>query len=197
MTRRAGGFLSLAAGFAAAVIALLIVQSTIGLGFDAADAGLAEPVRRHLGRDRPRSASPSAWLTGRTVFNLKADDPRIRTYLVGATRSRRSRSSFAIFRLLFGPTGYFSTVNGTDPDGDGPLGPLFGGANLSFLALGRPGRARSSASSSAAIVGFLAYRWARRGENARLFPVWVGGADDGPRRGDDLGARSRPACSAA
>ena len=31
----------------------------------------------------------------------------------------------------------------------------------------------------AAVVGFLAYRWAARGENARLFPVWVGGLTTG------------------
>ena len=64
----------------------------------------------------------------------------MRTYLVGATTISAFALVFAIFRLLFGATGYFSTVNGTDPDGDGPLGPLFGGANLSSLALPtRPG----------------------------------------------------------
>ena len=56
-------------------------------------------------------------------------------------RSRRSRSSSRCSGSLFGPNGYFSAVNGKDPDGDGPLGPLFGGADLSFLALPRPGRA--------------------------------------------------------
>ena len=31
----------------------------------------------------------------------------------------------------------------------------------------------------AAVVGFLVYSWARRGENARLFPVWIGGLTTG------------------
>jgi energy-coupling factor transport system substrate-specific component len=31
----------------------------------------------------------------------------------------------------------------------------------------------------AVIVGVLVVAWARRGENARLFPVWVGGATTG------------------
>ena len=44
---RVGGFLSLAAGFAAAFIVLQVVQATIGLAIDATDPELAEPVRRH------------------------------------------------------------------------------------------------------------------------------------------------------
>ena len=83
-----------------------------------------------------------------------------------------------MFRLLFGPTGYFSTVNGKDPDGDGPLGPLFGGADLSSLALADPS-GLLAAIAVGALVGFLVYIWARRGENSRLFPVWIGGATTG------------------
>jgi energy-coupling factor transport system substrate-specific component len=84
----------------------------------------------------------------------------------------------ALFRLLFGPTGYFSAVNGKDPDGDGPLGPLFGGADLSFLAIGDP-TGLIVAIGLGLVVGFLAYTWARQGEHARLFPVWIGGATTG------------------
>ena len=174
---RVGGFLSLAAGIAAAVIALLIVQSTIGIGFDAADEGsqnrfvLISVVIVLIG-------IAATWITGRTVFNLPGGDPRVRTYLVGATTISAFALVFAIFRLLFGATGYFSTVNGTDPDGDGPLGPLFGGANLSSLALTDPAGLIVGV-VIAAVVGFLVYRWAARGENARLFPVWVGGLTTG------------------
>ena len=119
-----------------------------------------------------------AWLTGRTVFDLKADDPRIRTYLIGATAISAFVLIVALFRLLFGPTGYFSAVNGKDPDGDGPLGPLFGGADLSFLAIGDPA-GLIVAIVLGLVVGFLAYTWARQGEHARLFPVWIGGATTG------------------
>ena len=119
-----------------------------------------------------------AWLTGRTVFDLKADDPRIRTYLIGATAISAFVLIVALFRLLFGPTGYFSAVNGKDPDGDGPLGPLFGGADLSFLAIGDPA-GLIVAVVLGLVVGFLAYTWARRGEHARLFPVWIGGLTTG------------------
>src|SRR4249919_3702054 len=174
---RVGGFLSLAAGIAVALIALLIVQSTIGIGFDTADEGsqnrfvLISVVIVLIG-------VAATWITGRTVFNLPGGDPRVRTYLVGATTIAAFALVFAIFRLLFGPTGYFSAVNGTDPDGDGPLGPLFGGANLSSLALTDPAGLIVGV-IIAAVVGFLAYRWAARGENARLFPVWVGGLTTG------------------
>ena len=49
------------------------------------------------------------WVAGRTVFALKADDPTDPPYLIGRHgRSRPSSCSFAMFRLVFGPTGYFS-----------------------------------------------------------------------------------------
>src|SRR6478609_3560423 len=65
---RVGGFLSLAAGIASAVVALLIVQSTIGIGFDSADEGsqnrfvLISVVIVLIG-------IAATWITGRTVFN--------------------------------------------------------------------------------------------------------------------------------
>src|SRR3954471_18961122 len=112
---RAGGFLSLAAGFVGAAIALFIVQSTIGLSFDSADP---DSQNRFvvLGLIIIAIGVVVAWVSGRTVFNLKADDPRIRSYLVGATAISAFVVIVALFRLLFGPTGYFSSVNGTDPD---------------------------------------------------------------------------------
>ncbi len=174
---RVGGFLSLAAGIAVAVVALLVVQSTIGIGFDSADEGsqnrfvIISVVIVMIG-------ITATWIAGRTVFKLPGGDPRVRTYLVGATTIATFALVFAVFRLLFGPTGYFSTVDGSDPDGDGPLGPLFGGANLTSLAPADPAGLIVGL-IVAGIVGFLAYRWATRGENARLFPVWVGGLTTG------------------
>ena len=174
---RAGGFLSLAAGFVAAAVALIIVQSTIGLAVDAADPN-SQNRFVVIGVLIILVGVAVAWITGRTVFDLKADDPRIRTYLVGATAVAAFVLVVAFFRLLFGPTGYFSSVNGKDPDGKGPLGPLFGGADLSFLAIADPA-GLVVAIVLGAIVGYLAYAWARRGEHARLFPVWIGGATTG------------------
>ena len=176
---RAGGFLALAAGFVGAAIALQVV---------------AEHDRPEHRRQRPgarRTASSLiglgiiaigvavAWVTGRTVFDLQASDPRIRTYLVGATAITAFVIVFALFRLLFSPNGYFSAVNGADPDGDGPLGPTVRWRRSQLPGPVRPGRPdrghRRSDSSSASSPS----RWARRGEHARLFPVWIGGATTG------------------
>jgi len=174
---RVGRFLALAAGFAAAGIALLILQSTIGLTVDPTDP---DSQNRFvvIGILIVSIGVAVAWVSGRTVFDLQSNDPRIRTYLVGATAIAAFVLVFSLFRLLFGPTGYFSTVNGKDPDGDGPLGPLFGGADLSSLALADPS-GLVAAIVIGALVGFLVYAWARRGENSRLFPVWIGGATTG------------------
>ena len=174
---RVGRFLSLAAGFAAAAIALLILQSTIGLTVDSADPN-SQNRFVVIGILIVLIGVAVAWISGRTVFDLQPSDPRIRTYLVGATAIAAFVLVFSLFRLLFGPTGYFSTVNGKDPDGDGPLGPLFGGADLSSLALADPS-GLLAAIAVGALVGFLVYTWARRGENSRLFPVWIGGATTG------------------
>ena len=174
---RVGRFLSLAAGFAAAAIALLILQSTIGLTVDSADPN-SQNRFVVIGILIVLVGVAVAWISGRTVFDLQPSDPRIRTYLVGATAIAAFVLVFSLFRLLFGPTGYFSTVNGKDPDGDGPLGPLFGGADLSSLALADPS-GLLAAIAVGALVGFLVYTWARRGENSRLFPVWIGGATTG------------------
>ena len=174
---RVGSFLSLAAGIAAAVVALLVVQSTIGTGFDAEDTGSQNRFVL-VGVGIAFIGIAVTWMAGQSVFKLSSADPRVRTYLVGATTIAAFALVVAVFRLLFSPSGYFSTIDGSDPDGDGPLGPLFGGVDLTSLALPDPG-GLLVAIVVAALVGFLSYRWASRGENARLFPVWVGGLTTG------------------
>ena len=114
---RVGGFLALAAGHRAA-----------------AHRHARRPARRS-GSRRSTSRTPArnqtrfvlhrrsvivavgvvvAWLTGRTVFAFEANDPRIRPYLSRATAIGAFALLFALFRLLFGPTGYFSTIDGLD-----------------------------------------------------------------------------------
>jgi hypothetical protein len=179
---RVGSFLALAAGVAAAAIALLVIQQTIGL------PDLAVEDENQLLTNQTLFVTMAlvivaigvvvAWLSGRTVFAFRPNDPRIAQYLSIATGIAAAVLVFAILRLLFSPNGYFSTVDGSDPDGDGPLGPLFGGANLTGLALPDPS-GLIAVLVIAAAIGALAWTWARRGENARLFPVWIGGLTTG------------------
>ena len=79
-------------------------------------------------------------------------------------------------RLLFGPTGFFSAVDGVLDDGTPDS--FLGGANLTSLALSDP-LGLIVALAVAVLVAYLIVTWARRGENARLFPVWVGGLTTG------------------
>jgi hypothetical protein len=174
---RVGGFLALAAGIAGAIIAMLVVQTTVGLSFsfDDNDSQIRFVL---LGLGIVAVGIIVGWVSGRTIFVFRDGDPRIPTYLSAATGIATFAIVFALFRLLFAPTGYFSTLNGSDPDGDGPLGAPFGGANLTGLAM-QDNLGLFVAIALGAIAGFLAWTWARRGENARLFPVWVGGLTTG------------------
>jgi energy-coupling factor transport system substrate-specific component len=177
---RVGGFLALAAGIVGAGVAFLLVQVTIGI------PNLAETDPGKLLDNQGRFVIIAvaclvvgvvvAWLAGRTVFAFKSDDPRIRTYLIGATAIAAFAIVFALLRLLFAPAGYFSGVTGVKADGTPDS--FLGGANLTSLALADPA-GLIGALVVALIVGFLVWTWARRGENARLFPVWVGGATTG------------------
>ena len=99
------------------------------------------------------------------------------TYLIGATAIAAFALVFALLRLLFGPTGYFSARHRRQGRRRRPDS-FLGGANLTSLALADPA-GLIGALVVALIVGFLVWTWARRGENARLFPVWVGGATTG------------------
>jgi energy-coupling factor transport system substrate-specific component len=116
------------------------------------------------------------WISARTVFAFTAGDARIRSYMVGATAISAAVLVFALFRLLFGPTGYFSGVDGVLDDGKPD--PFLGGLNLTSLAIGDPA-GLIIALALGLLVGGLVFAWARRGENARLFPVWVGGLTTG------------------
>jgi hypothetical protein len=177
---RVGGFLSLAAGIVGAAGAFLVVQATIGIP----DLAAADPDA--LLRNQTQFVFMAlafvaigvvaGWLAGRTVFAFQGDDPRIRTYLVGATAISAFALVFALFRLLTSPKGYFSGVDGVLDDGSRD-GFLFG-LNLTSLALEDP-LGLGVAVIVAAGVGAGALAWARRGDNARLFPVWVGGLTTG------------------
>lgn len=174
---RAGGFLSLAAGFAAAAIVLQVVQWTIGLTGDVNDPNAQLRVAS-IAAIVILAGVAVAWVTGRTVFDLKASDPRIRTYLIGATAITSFVIVFALFRLLFSPNGYFSTIDGVATDGSPDPLPIIGTTSLTGLALPDPA-AIVFGLGLGLLVGYLVFRWARRDEHARLFPVWVGGATTG------------------
>jgi len=177
---RVGGFLALATGILGAAIAFLVVQATIGipdLAAADADALLANQTQFVLmALGFVVVGVVVGWLAGRTAFAFKPDDPRIRPYLQGATAVAAFMLVFAIVRLLFGPTGYFSTVDGVLDDGKPD--DFLGGANLTSLAVADPAGI-IGALVIALLVGAGALAWARRGDNARLFPVWVGGLTTG------------------
>lgn len=174
---RVGGFLSLAAGIAGALIAMLVIQNTVGLSFSFEDN---ESQIRFvlLGLLIVAIGIVVSWISGRTIFVFSDGDPRISTYLAAATGLSTFAIVFALFRLLFGPSGYFSSLDGVDPDAEGPLIAPFGGADLRGLALA-DNQGLIVALVIAGVLGGLAWMWARRGENARLFPVWVGGLTTG------------------
>jgi hypothetical protein len=172
---RVGRFLALAAGIGAAAIAMLVIQQTVGLTFDFEDAG-SQTRFVTLGLLIVGVGLVVAWFTGRTVFAFAPNDPRIHPYLSAATAISAFALLFALFRLLFAPNGYFSGIDGlTD---EGAPDDFLGGANLTGLAISDP-VGLIVALLIALVVGALCWAWARRGDNARLFPVWVGGLTTG------------------
>jgi hypothetical protein len=172
---RVGGFLALAAGVAASAIAMLAVQQTVGLSFDweNLDSQMRFVI---LGLVIVGIGVAVAWVSGRTVFRLTAGDPRISRYLSVATGIAATALVFFVLRLLFAPDGYFSLVDGLEDDGtaDGFLG----GADLTGLALPDPA-GLALVLAVAVGIGLLLWSWARRGDRARMFPVWVGGLTTG------------------
>ena len=169
---RVGSFLAMFAGIVAAGIAFFVIQATIGIPKSGADATADDQNRFVLiGVVVVAVGVAAAWLTRRTVFAFSGDDPRIRTSLTGATALFAFGIVFALVRLLFAPDGYFSKFDGTD---NAPIA----GLDLRSLALNDP-----LGLVVAAILGLLvaagAVAWARRGDNARFFPVWIGGLTTG------------------
>ena len=177
---RVGQFLALAAGVAAAALALLVVQNTIGIPElfpeDESQALTNQGQFAVIGTVIAIIGIVVAWLSGRTVFRFSPDDPRIRPYLTGATAIAAFALVFAILRLLFSPSGYFSTVTGVKADGTPD--DFLGGANLSGLAVSDPA-GLIAVLVLAVLVAAGVWAWARRGDNARWFPVWIGGFTTG------------------
>jgi hypothetical protein len=177
---RVGGFLALAVGIVGAAIAFLVVQYTVGIP----DLGVADEDQLLINQGQFVLIAVGCvavgvvvgWLAGRTVFDFSGSDPRIRSYMIGATAISAGAIIFALFRLLFGSDGYFSGVDGVLDDGTQDK--FLFGANLTGLALPDPA-GLVAAGVLAVLVAALVFAWARRGENARLFPVWVGGLTTG------------------
>ena len=167
--QRVGSFLALAAGVAAAAVALLAVQQTVGIP---SVAGSADDQNHFVLMSIAIAifAILVAYVSRRSIFAFVPDDRRIRPSLVAATGLAAGVLALAVLRLLFAPAGYFSTVNG-DPA-------FLNGLDLTRLALADPGAMLGSL-GAAILVGLGAAYWALRGENARLFPVWIGGLTTG------------------
>jgi hypothetical protein len=166
---RVGSFLALATGVAAAAVALLAVQQTTGIP----NVGGNTDDQNHfvlMSIAIAIFAVLVAMVSRRSIFAFKPDDRRILPSLVAATGLAAGVLVLAVLRLLFAPAGYFSTVNG-DPT-------FLNGLNLTGLAFPDPG-AMAGAVMVAVLAGLGAGYWASRGENARLFPVWIGGLTTG------------------
>ncbi len=169
---RIGGFLALAAGIVGAAISFLVIQATVGIPPLGADATADDQNRFVLiGVVIIVIAVAVAMVSRRTVFAFGPEDSRIRPYLTGATALFAFVLVFALTRLFLGPTGWFSTIDGSDPT-------FLGGLNLSSLALSDP-LGLIVEVGLALLVAAGAVAWARRGDNARFFPVWIGGLTTG------------------
>jgi energy-coupling factor transport system substrate-specific component len=169
---RVGGFLALATGIAATLIAMVIVQNTIGLSFSFEDTD-SQMTFVLTSLALVAIGVVVGWLSGRTIFRLEGRPEAARRYLIIAAALSAGAFLFAIFRLLFGPTGYFSAMDGLDDAGASD-----GFPNLTSLALADP-LGLFIGLVVAVGVATLVYRWAASGDNARLFPVWVGGLTTG------------------
>jgi hypothetical protein len=166
--RRVGGFLALFVGVLAAAISFYVVQQLLNINI--ADES-AQTAFVSLSIVAVLIGAAVAWWTGRTLFAFTDGDPRIKPALTAAATVAAALLVFAVLRLLFSPTGWFSTLTGE------PTSPI-PGLNLSGLALSDP-LGLIGALVVAIVVGAGAWLWAERGENARMFPVWVGGLTTG------------------
>jgi len=180
---RVGGFLALALGVAAAAVAFLVVQYTVGL------PDISVEDQTQLLNNQTLFVTEAlvilifgaavAWWSARSVLAFKDGDPRIRSYLSIATGLATWALIFFILRLLFSPTGYFSLWDG------GPESP-WPGVNLTGLAFADPVGVVTDV-ILAVIVGAVAWYWARRGNNHRA----RGGGDVGAHRGRRFRRRDR------
>jgi hypothetical protein len=173
---RVGGFLGLALGVAAAAIAFLALQYVVGLP----DLNVED--EQQLLANQTLFVTEAlailvfgvlvAWWSARSVFAFgRQGDPRIRAYLSIATGLAAWALLFGILRLLFSPTGYFSQLDGSADSG-------LPGTDLTGLAIADPA-GLIGAFVIAVALGVAAWYWAQRGDNARLFPVWIGGLTTG------------------
>ncbi len=133
---RVGGFLAIATGIAAAMIGLIVVQATIGipsLAFDDPNA-LDNQMRFVLiSLALVAFGVVVGWASRRTIYRLEDRPESARQYLTVAAAVSAGALLFALFRLLFGSTGYFSTMDGLNDDGSPD-----GFPNLTSLALTDP-----------------------------------------------------------
>jgi len=166
---RVGSFLALATGVAAAGLAFVALQLTIGLPDLATEEGGTLFVTEAL--VIVAIGFVVAWLAARTIFALRDGDPRIRTYLSVATGLATAVLAFALLRLVFGEGGWLASLDGSAESG-------LPGTDLSGLAWADP-LGLYLQLAIAAVLGLAAWYWASRGTNARLFPVWIGGLTTG------------------
>ncbi len=169
---RVGGFLALATGLAGAVVAYLVLQATIGVSFSFDDV---ESQNRFvvLGVVIALIGIAVGWISGRTIYRLEGKPERARSYLVWAATIGAAALIIGLVRLVFAPGGYLASMDGLNDDGTPD-----GFPNLTSLALADP-LGLIVAILVGVGIGLLIYRWASRGDNARLFPVWVGGLTTG------------------
>jgi energy-coupling factor transport system substrate-specific component len=152
----------------AALVAFIVVQSVFGIS--QADEA-AQNLFVAVGIAAVIVGVVVAVVAGRTVFAFRDGDPAIRTWLVAAAAIAAALLTWAVLRLVFQPSGYLSTIDGSPTS-------ILPGLDLSFLALDDP-LGLIAVTILAVIVGAGAWLWASKGENARFFPVWVGGLTTG------------------
>ena len=177
---RVGGFLALATGILAAAVAFLLVQATIGIPDLAAtdpDALLANQTQFVLmALGFVVVGVVVGWLAGRTVFAFQAttrgSGPISRAPPPSPPSCSSSGSSGSCSARMA------TSRRSTECSDDGTPDDFLGGANLTGLAVADPA-GLIGALVIALVVGAGALAWARRGDNARLFPVWVGGLTTG------------------
>lgn len=175
---RVGSFLALALGIAATFLAFLIISLTVGLPDIGIDTTANPELADQLTANQTLFVTYAlmslavgivvALLSARSIFRFQAGEaPRVRSYLAVASGIATAVLAFAVLRLVFGPDGWIATI-ASDPSMAGLAGlviadPIGFGIHVAV----------------AVVLGLGVWYWARRGENARLFPVWVGGVTTG------------------